>query len=174
MRTAIFYVLAGVLLVSCRTANTPEAATEKSVGNQWCKAKLASQDGIQISLDFRAHWDHGYIASPLWLNVNGSSLNAQKTIRVEIQSNAIAAHAADGVEVLEKRQLKLDFDAKQNKFTKEVPNGLVIMRDEMGTQTKTNQSVQITVDGRALMDPISGTDRFSVQLLSAMTAQNCL
>lgn len=176
MKTMLSCSMSLLLLLGCRTTNTNDASAEKAVNNQWCKAKLTSRDGVQISIDFRVVWDHGFVATPVWLNVSGASLKSHNAVNVFVQSYAEpSGHPQTEAEKapFEKRQVNLLFDSRQNKFTKEVPGGLIVISEDMSGQTRLAQTVQVSVDGRALIDPINGTDKFQVQLYKTMNAQNC-
>lgn len=160
--------------VSCKSIDKADSSSEKGFNYKVCTATLKSKDGVQINFDFKAHWEHGYVASPLSVSVSGNGVTSGKQVAVSIVSQPTVSNHGAPIEPYEKKNVTLVFDASKNKLTKEIPNGLVLLADQFGQQAIMTQYVRVTLDGKPLTDPVNGTDTFSMVLLSAMKAQNCL
>jgi hypothetical protein len=162
MPRRIIAILTICALWACKT--TPEDSSltkDLADGSSWCHLRLQSTDNTRVSIDYQVLSDYQagqHEAKPMWINVERQGLGSSDSVHFVVIEK-VRENGQEREDTIKK--IDLNWSANENKFTGEVPNGMVL-------QTKNKQitghEFAFRVNSDWQKDPVSGQNNFKSNL----------
>lgn len=163
--------------------SSDDTANSALTSDDWRHVVLASTDDTHISIDFQNRYEPdssgckpaGDLAKPLWVNMTGTGFNGFEPVIATFTRYCKRLGSSEVWSDCGKDELRLSWSAAEQKFTGQLPDGLVTLSTGSEQQCLAYEvSFFIgTHGGYQLIDPTRGTPNFVLSLASDAVEARC-
>lgn len=133
--------------------------TKAAVADQgWKHANVQAAGGEKIAVDYQLHgWAEKTIASPIWVNISAGSFNGSERIGA-VLLNYYDGSGMPAGQLQSSQRLDLVY-AGGGRYTA-AAQPVVVSESHIGYGYNFRQEIAVVVDGKWLVDPVSGGHNF--------------